>query len=597
MSPAPARVLSNLGLPSPAGITIRCFQDYPSPGTDPSGPAAARRPLRDILPLIPAAERPEALVIASPEYLPIPPDLASFPGPKMLLITDWNVCLRFLPDLCPLFDFCFTDWPGYRLLRRAGVANVFHQPLFGHDSAGFRPLGLDRNLDVSFCGNLNAGLHGERNRLLARVARWAGARPVHLRQAFGPGYVEVLNRSRLVFNYAIRGEANMRLFEAMACGAVPLVEAANQEVPILFQEGKHYFRYHPDRLEARLDELLADPARIAAVAEAARTEAARHTKAAQIRALLETAGREASVPPRVAAPVPASAKAMAKLRLLGSTYTLPEALSEIQALAPALPGLDSETLPGVLMTLLEGSADPLPAAEALVERFLSDGRQPLAVAAFLRMRLERRRKRWEAVLSHAEACLRALEGGPFPPPGETPADRISRLRDTYGRYYPPIHLGKGFNTDINRAYREDLAGEAAPAAEGGSAFARLLRAHCLEARAQALCALGRPVEGFAAAAALPAAAYASVDARALRARAAEAGGDPARARREWEAAFAERPLDTGTWDRLAEALMGAGDRGALIAFLEDILVLARAFLPEEQVRKVMERLDQERGAP
>ena len=67
---APARVLSNLALPSPSGITVRAFHDYLPPGTDPSAPHPefARRALRDILPLIPSAERPEALIIASPEY-------------------------------------------------------------------------------------------------------------------------------------------------------------------------------------------------------------------------------------------------------------------------------------------------------------------------------------------------------------------------------------------------------------------------------------------------------------------------------------------------------------------------------------------------
>lgn len=591
MPALPARVLSNLYLPSPPGVAIRAFSDYPPPGADPGrpDPASAGRALKDILPLIPASERPDALIIASPEYLPIPVDIASFPGAKILLITDWNVCLRFLPDLCPLFDFCFTDWPGYRLLRRAGVANVFHQPLFGHDPGGFRDLGLARNLDVSFCGNLNASMHGERNRLLARVARWAGSRPVHLRQAFGRDYVEVLNRSRLVFNWSIRGEANMRLFESMACGAVPLVEASNQEAAILFQEGKHYFRYHPDRLEARLDELLSDPARIAAAADAARTEVARHSKAEQMRALLETAGRESAGRKAPADPGPEAAKALAKLRMLGSTYTLAQAIAEIQSLSPALPGLDAETLPATLLTLLEGEADALPAAEAFLEKRLADDRQPAVVAAFLRMRLEARRGRWEAVLAQGDACLRAL--APLrAPAGGDPGAPPARLRDLYGRYYPPIHLGKGLNTDINRAYREDLAGT------GWEAYARLLEALCRDAQARALRALGRAAEGLALAGALPDGDYVSVDARAARAAAAEAAGDPGRALREWEAAFAERPLETGVWDKLAEALMRAGDRRALIAFLEDIRILARAFLPEDQAERVRARLESERAA-
>src|SRR5690606_1591172 len=176
------RVLSNLPLPSVEGYSIRTFGDYLPGGPDPAWrPQSERRDLADILPLIPLAEKPDILLFSTPEYLPIPLDLAAFPGIRILLITDWNVCLRFLPDLCPLFDFCFTDWPGYRLMRRGGVANVHHQPLFGHDPAVFGLRGKTaRDLDVSFCGSLNQGLHGERNRLLARLARWGRDRRMHL---------------------------------------------------------------------------------------------------------------------------------------------------------------------------------------------------------------------------------------------------------------------------------------------------------------------------------------------------------------------------------------------------------------------------------
>ena len=102
-TPAPkARVLSNMRLPDVEGYAIRCFGDYlppRPPGAPPWRAEMERRNLADILPLIPAAETPDILVCASPEYLPIPWDIHAFPGPKVLLITDWNVCLRFLPDL------------------------------------------------------------------------------------------------------------------------------------------------------------------------------------------------------------------------------------------------------------------------------------------------------------------------------------------------------------------------------------------------------------------------------------------------------------------------------------------------------------------
>lgn len=611
MSPAPARILSNMHLPVLDGIAVRTFGDYGPVGADPAWRAdAERRPLSAILPHIPAAERPDALVISSPEYLPIPVDLASFPGMKILLITDWNVCLRFLPDLCRAFDFCFTDWPGYRLLRHAGVGNVHHQPMFGHDPARYRDLGLVRNLDVSFCGNLNATLHGERNRLLARLARWSGDRPVHLRQAFDADYLDVLNRSRLVFNYSIRGEANMRLFEAMACGAVPLVEASNQETPILFQEGRHYFRYEPEGLERKLDELLADPDRIAAAASEARAAVAGHTKADQIRALLETAGRESAMraglaeaarsagKPAPPAHAPAadqpSTRALLLLRMLGSNYTLPEALAEIQARLPEAPGLDAETVPAALMTLLESDpGQPHPAAEGMLDRMSADVRQPPATAAFLRMRLALHRRAWETAIQQSRACIECL-ASLGSRPSETPEARMGRLRGLYCRYYPPIHLGKGFNSDINRAFREDLADP-----EGGfRGLARLLTAHCLDAQARAMAGSGRSSEAAACAAAIPPDGYASLDPRAFLAEILPALGNIAGMRRAAEEGFRAKPLDTDQWDRLVSGLMRCGDTPALIACLEDLLMLASRFLPADQAEQVRARLSRERaGSP
>jgi tetratricopeptide (TPR) repeat protein len=210
------------------------------------------------------------------------------------------------------------------------------------------------------------------------------------------------------------------------------------------------------------------------------------------------------------------------------------------------------------------------------------------VAALLRLRVESRHGRWEAVLALAAECLRELDALRVPP-GESAEERLARLRALYGRYYPPIHLGKGFNTDINRAYREDLAGS------GWDGLIRLLSAHCREAQARAHLALGRPAEALSLCAAIPDGAFVSLDLRALKARAAEAAGDPSCARREWQAAFAESPLNTPVWDKLAEAWMRAGDRPAFIAFLEDILILARAFLSADQAERVRVRLDQERA--
>lgn len=594
--PAPkARVLCNLRLPAVEGYSLRCFGDYlpaPVPGASPPPPWRAemeRRDLADILPLIPAAERPDILVCASPEYLPIPWDVRAFPGPKVLLITDWNVCLRFLPDLCPLFDFCFTDWPGYRLLRKAGVANVFHQPLFGHDPERFRVLGggpgavsggHGRTLDVSFCGNLNAGLHGERNRLLARVARWAHrtGRPVHLRQAFDDAYIDVLNRSRLVFNYSIRGEANMRLFEAMACGAVPLVEETNQEVAILFQENRHYFRYPMGGLEAKLDELLARPERIAEAAAEAQREVGRFTKAKQLEALLDAVGREgtsgsAGTEAKHGTGVSsASRNTLAKIRVLGMGYTAPEALREIQARKEENPGLDLEATPGLLAALIEketGNAAAL-ARQALLHLTGEDAWPPFLRRFFL-LQDARRTKDWVAVERLSRECLEALER----------AD-VSGLRPggaLYSTLLHPVDLGKGMNSDVNRAFLEDLTGKG-PGGKG------LLSRHCAFALAESALERGSAAEALALAQRLDASAGVSLPLQALKTEAGLKAGDFPAVQgtcRDW---FEAAPLDTRAWEGILTAYDRTGMRAERRRFLEDIHTISLFLLDPDQSDRI-----------
>ncbi|MDQ3002472.1 MAG: glycosyltransferase [Fibrobacterota bacterium] len=612
MASAGVRVLSNLTLPQAQGYSLRAFRDYLPGGPDPSmRDELERRNLSDILPLIPRDEQPDVLILSSPEYLPIPPDIASFPGVKILLITDWNVCLRFLPDLCPLFDFCFTDLPGFRLLRKAGADNIHHQPLFGHDPAGFHFQGKPRNLDVSFCGNLNVGLHRDRNRLLARLAKWSSGRPVHLGQAFGEAYLDVLNRSRLVFNYSIRGEANMRLYEAMACGAVPLVEASNLEAPLLFQEGRHYFRYEPGCLEETLESLLADPARIQVASAEAMKAVAGHTKAEQIRSLLDFAGRErpraagqdtshlripgsAGTPPlgntedTQGNPLPnpavihAGVKALVKLRVLGAAYTMPEAISELQRRASDLPGLDRETLPASLLSILESNpTDPLASAEAFLERMLDTGSRAIPIGALFRMRLHALRGRWPEALEWSRRALESLDS--------LNAEAMP-MRDLYGHFYPPVELGKGFNTDLNRAYREDL--------DSGSrqGYLDLIRSQCLAGQARAFLALERPREAAECSERIPRDRFVSLDVHGLLAEAYLRLGDIVRLRAMVDAWIAEKPLDAGAWEKIADALRFIGDKPALITFLKEILVLGTCFLPKTQVDGIREVLERERGS-
>ncbi len=456
--PPPEReplILVNTPGPAVPGYRVIDFGHCRSDRSTPYRPEAERRSLEEILSRAPGGETPAALLIRSPEYLPIPDGLEAFSGRKLLAITDWNVCLRFLPELCRLFDRCFVDWPGCEVLRAAGVLNAAHQPLFGHDPARFFDRGMPRDLDLSFCGNRAPTLHGERNRLLERLEAWGRSRRVFLGRAFGQDYVTVLNRSRLVFNFSVRGEANMRLYEAMACGAVPLVEAGNLEAPMLFQEGVHYFSYTPERLEETLDALLADPARIARAARAGSEAVANQTLPLQLARLLD----EGLAGTRTAAAAPdpetlASARlSQVLMRLLGAGYTPEESLREARALSASLPSLGGAALIGILLELqsTDGGEALGPTLSRLLDALLNAASLPSLWKSYFsflqalgtahaetREARENERKRARELLG---ACAT------WSASGWNPGYRV---------LIPPLSLAGSFNLEFNRCYRDFL---------------------------------------------------------------------------------------------------------------------------------------------
>ncbi len=447
----PLKILSNIPLPKvPAAETVHFGECRVRPlSQQRNGPEYERRSMQEILAQVPNGFSPDVLLFRSPEYLPIPDDIHLFRGSKVLVITDWNVSLRFLPELCQQFDLCFTDAPGVRILRKAGVQNIYHQLLYGFNPSSFHYLNLNRDLDLSFCGNINASLHRERNRLLFRLAHWGQNRTIHLGQAFGKKYEQILNRSRLVFNYSVRGEANMRLYEAMACGAVVLVEKTNEEVPLIFKDGIHYIAYEPKDLESVCNALLKDPDRLESIGREAQKAVQAQTQACQFSSLVTQiqnlssgAGFEHSHShPRSGK----STSALKKMRLLGMGYTIHEAIQEVESRQIDDPDFAAETLPS-LITCEENSLQDA-YRKAQVEGMLENPIIPRHFAEWIKMVWAIGNEQWLEAQTYAEKGLEKLEALVSLSPNMDPG---------YGLFYPPLQLGHPLNGDLNFCFREYL---------------------------------------------------------------------------------------------------------------------------------------------
>jgi GT2 family glycosyltransferase/tetratricopeptide (TPR) repeat protein/2-polyprenyl-3-methyl-5-hydroxy-6-metoxy-1,4-benzoquinol methylase len=199
---------------------------------------------------------------------------------------DFNRCLAQARGA----DLTFAaQRPGAEALRRAGVGGAAWLPL-ACDPAVHRPHDVPKRYDVCFVGNLFPGPRAELVELLRRhfPSHFAG-------RAYFDEMARTYSAARAAFNRSLRDDLNMRVFEALGCGAL----LATNELPPesgqaeLFRDGAHLATYRcPEELLDKLRFYLARPEVLARVARAGHEEAVtRHTYRHRMTEILRVAER------------------------------------------------------------------------------------------------------------------------------------------------------------------------------------------------------------------------------------------------------------------------------------------------------------------
>lgn len=189
--------------------------------------------------------------------------------------------------------------PGTRRLRDHGIATalwgidshryhrrIFHEAIMGHfdrlfltqkdavpgyqrlhPSVYWVPLAADaqlhqerpaeRDLDIVFVGNLHPARHLDRVRLLDRLA--ARFTVITRDDLWGEDMARLFSRAKIVFNRSVGGDLNMRVFEAMAAGAMLLTDEIGAGLSDLFQDKKHLVTYREHDLVELAAHYLASP--------------------------------------------------------------------------------------------------------------------------------------------------------------------------------------------------------------------------------------------------------------------------------------------------------------------------------------------------
>lgn len=237
--------------------------------------------------------QPDLALVWVPEIHPPPQHIEDSPIPTVALVSDWNVYHPILAGNLTRYDHVLCDKPGVGVFSRSGLRPHHLFPLYSHISSIHRRHDVDKDIDILFVGNLNHAAHPRRGRYLERIARLSDRVHVVITTNYiGDAYAHLLSRARIVFNHSIRGELNLRVFETLACGAAPCIEADNSEVHDWFTDGVDIVLYDEHTLEDRLCGYLNRPKDLEALRNAAHARAGEFAGEHRFDALIDWAAAQ-----------------------------------------------------------------------------------------------------------------------------------------------------------------------------------------------------------------------------------------------------------------------------------------------------------------
>jgi glycosyltransferase involved in cell wall biosynthesis len=248
--------------------------------------------LATLLARIPSNQQPDAVVsLVDASWRNQPRNLASFRGPKALLVADTH---HLSSPLIGMFKYAATE-PYDRIVflydrhhmaffQSAGFRNLYWFPglTFPHDDAAvFASRAKKREQRIAFVGQAGKG-HQQRVRMLAAL----NARNLPVEQQSLPQRqtLDFYGSSLLGFNASLNGDLNLRVFEILASGSTLLTDRLAPESGLLelFDHGRELITYgSAEELAERAAYALAHPQETADIGAAGAAWFDRHFGAAR----------------------------------------------------------------------------------------------------------------------------------------------------------------------------------------------------------------------------------------------------------------------------------------------------------------------------
>lgn len=168
---------------------------------------------------------------------------------------DSHIHLQEHQAVTKLFDLTFVAH--YEYVARLGVDTTYWLPVAAAPRVATEPTA--RDLDIAYVGSMNRGMYESRAQLLdALKQRYPNS---YIGRAKPEDIPTIYQRAKIVFNWSLNNDVNMRYFEAMSAGAVLVTNKLYESgAELLFQPGVDYLEYVDEaNLLQSIEQLLNEP--------------------------------------------------------------------------------------------------------------------------------------------------------------------------------------------------------------------------------------------------------------------------------------------------------------------------------------------------
>jgi len=233
------------------------------------------KPNRSVEELLAACPKPPRLVLHPDGSSFLPKQLEKIGVPTACFQIDTHAYLHRRLQWAMLFDYTFLFHPGFEEpFRAAGHPNPITLP-HAVDQFIFldEPVAPERNIDVGWVGRIGGPLYGLRRKILPILA--ANFPMNDWRQSYPyPEMAKLYRRSKVGVNIGrddYPQDANLRVYEIMAAGAMLITALPSELEKLGFQSGTHFAGYRDEsELSDRIRYYLEHDAERARIAETGR---------------------------------------------------------------------------------------------------------------------------------------------------------------------------------------------------------------------------------------------------------------------------------------------------------------------------------------